>query len=872
MFYLWEPFSKAIKNYSVEEIAFSLNQAYLNITNNSPNVGYIKLFKKFSEERETLENQDIENIISLDKRKELSISGIKTNDFSMPDMTTFLIGLIWVETVGKIVDRNFGKRVYANRLSDSKITFFKPYFKAYTQFRDNSLDEMKLLIDNNDSGVTVQLDLKNCFYDVNINYLRVKVDKLLSNHDDTVENNLNYKKINDYVFEYLFKYAAEEKTSRLPIGFLPSNILINLYLSDLDKMIDRELHPRSYARYVDDMILIVQQEFDSYQEQIEIKKHIEEKLRRVVNNFNKEVNASLINEAKLHNNINGFYDKRNIEISFQKDKVMYFMISRSDDYNYIYKFMNTVKTLSSDFYKLVDVSILEEDINRAYQIVDSPTRFSEIIEIKKDKKHLSKVISAVCYTIFSDIQNDNAASVDLAIKFNKKFYDFIDDEFLLEIYDYWLSLIAIELVIVNQSNDIKEVLNNEINDFRNLKIVKRILSLIKEQSIPFITSFVSNYGEIFINQGDPVIKKIARNYLLPVFLNQELYSIEKENANSYSAMKIYEKQLNYISDRLKASEGKDIESFINKFNQLGRSDTIGIKCVLDNSESLIIGQVNILDPDKRIETYVKEGRNYDSTSETIQALNIAADQNVDMLIFPEQGVMLNSLYSVCKSAIKNNMAIIGGLDYFCMEDIILNCTFSIVPISMKTSYGSYRDCRIELSLKRYLAPAEYELFSHSNAQYSPMKHKRIYLANPREEGIHFDFRGSRHSILNCYEATDIKIRFELAEKESHFVHLVTNNKDVEFYDKLGETLARDLMCATTITNYAKYGGTQIYIPYREKYNRIVSYHKGSENVFVYSNKVNGKDLINKRFNNKNMKMKENPPKYYYRNLRGEEEC
>ena len=472
MFYLWNFSISELMN-EEQDIVDRVKLAHSRMNEIESVTGSIELFKKFSNTDDVRENEIEQRIVSLEREKQIDYCSITYNDFALMDLDTFLIGLIWVETVGNLIDNTLGDKVYANKISKSSKSFFKPYFSMYGKFRDDSLKEMKYIIDKKESAVTVQLDLEKCFYHVNLFYLKNKVEAIIDESSKLEEKESN-KRINDFVFNFLFSYNDNSKEhSRLAIGFLPSNILINLYLSELDNIIMEELHPISYGRYVDDILMVIQKDFSNNNQITSVEK-IEIKLKKIMDEFNQNVDTeaqkyfeSLPNPLSNINDYNG----KGIITGFNDKKNIYFIITKNDDYNYIYKFMNSVKTLSSDFYKLVDVSVMEEDINRAYQIVESPIKFSEILEIKKDKKHLSKIISAVCFTIFSSLQGE-IKNYELAKKFMKKFNEFIDDEFLIELYDYWFPIAAIELVSVLEKNELSVILNIDEQKFNDLIIVK----------------------------------------------------------------------------------------------------------------------------------------------------------------------------------------------------------------------------------------------------------------------------------------------------------------------------------------------------------------------------------------------------------------
>ena len=115
---------------------------------------------------------------------------------------------------------------------------------------------MDYLIDESQEGITIQLDLKRCFYNVDINYLKEKVVSFISNDKKLKNDKTN--ELNDKIFKCIMDYNEQIKQhSYLPIGFLPSNILINTYLENLDEYIINELNPLSYGRYVDDITIVL---------------------------------------------------------------------------------------------------------------------------------------------------------------------------------------------------------------------------------------------------------------------------------------------------------------------------------------------------------------------------------------------------------------------------------------------------------------------------------------------------------------------------------------------------------------------------------------------------------------------------------------
>lgn len=246
-------------------------------------------------------------------------------------------------------------------------------------------------------------------------------------------------------------------------------------------------------------------------------------------------------------------------------------------------------------------------------------------------------------------------------------------------------------------------------------------------------------------------------------------------------------------------------------------------------------------------------------------------QNSNILIFPEHGLNITDISKLVKFVKRTNIPIIGGLDYTIIDGNVINLTIGIIPFPAYYSIDDYYpDCAVIIYPKRFPAPEEFEIFSNSSCRDNPQIQRNIFIPDNKSDAINFRFKGVVHSVLNCYEATDLKIKAELSETEPDIIHMVTNNKDIDYYNSIGKTISRELMAISTITNYSKYGGTQVFIPFKERYKQMVSQHKGSDSLHVFTNKVDVEDLRIKRSDNTNMSYRQNPPRIYYGNAKGRE--
>ena len=258
----------------IENVIYEVKGSRFDIENYF--IDAIPLFKKISRSEKEVNNKDDDNLCEQEKNvisfaAENKINGaIEYNYFLLSDLKIMILGAIWVEVIGRELDNGqLSKDVYANRVSQNTSSIFKPYFEAYSDFRDASFKEVKTLIENNKTGILVQTDLSKCFYSINIGELKSKIKSFLkdSKAGETVI------RLNDYVFSVLKKYNAlqtikeyiarsssQNNINVLPIGFFPSNVLINIYLKELDKEIKSRHNPIQYGRYVDDISFVIVKE------------------------------------------------------------------------------------------------------------------------------------------------------------------------------------------------------------------------------------------------------------------------------------------------------------------------------------------------------------------------------------------------------------------------------------------------------------------------------------------------------------------------------------------------------------------------------------------------------------------------------------
>lgn len=194
-----------------------------------------------------------------------------------------ILGVLWVLTIGACLDdqrdpdnmmmyeHSYGNRLHKKLFHEEtgEVTFsphlFHPYFSQYENWRDTALRYAKERLDSKQDALILTLDLRSFFYSVHLSkgyfdsIYRLVSDKKLPRWA---------KRVHAFIYEVCKRYSDRvRKINRdrelnlgkrvfLPIGFLPSNILSNWFLTPFDKAICDSINPVYYGRYVDDIIIV----------------------------------------------------------------------------------------------------------------------------------------------------------------------------------------------------------------------------------------------------------------------------------------------------------------------------------------------------------------------------------------------------------------------------------------------------------------------------------------------------------------------------------------------------------------------------------------------------------------------------------------
>lgn len=163
----------------------------------------------------------------------------------MDSLNDSIVGAVFLDVVGRGIDKNFCKVSYGNRINekiDSEY-MYKHFWHSYRNFMYKKISWFA----KKGFKFFVKMDIKSFYPSINQENLVKKFVSLLPVKEPRVLSLVN-SMINRSVFGSLKGYG-------LPQGPICSGFLANCYLDNFDHEMEAKLGPGAYQRYVDDMTI-----------------------------------------------------------------------------------------------------------------------------------------------------------------------------------------------------------------------------------------------------------------------------------------------------------------------------------------------------------------------------------------------------------------------------------------------------------------------------------------------------------------------------------------------------------------------------------------------------------------------------------------
>lgn len=176
-----------------------------------------------------------------------------------------ILSALWIMKVGHLFDAKLQACAYGNRLRRSQngkdinpysLGSFKPYMKPFRDWRDNGIKVMRAALHEGKNIVAVTADVSSFYH---------KLDSSFMLDRGFISNRLNLKldaeqsKIHQLFIRALQVWATNTPLKMgLPVGLPASAVVANMALIDLDRVIEQQVVPLYYGRYVDDILLVME--------------------------------------------------------------------------------------------------------------------------------------------------------------------------------------------------------------------------------------------------------------------------------------------------------------------------------------------------------------------------------------------------------------------------------------------------------------------------------------------------------------------------------------------------------------------------------------------------------------------------------------
>lgn len=174
-----------------------------------------------------------------------------------------VVSALWMLKVGHQYDAKLSSCAYGNRLrrkheggiNPLSLGSFKPYLNPFRTWRDNGIEAMRTALSAGKKVVALTADVSSFYHELNPGFmLNEQFNQLFGLALSSAE-----QKLHGLFIRALQAWAQNTPLKKgLPVGLPASAVVANMALFELDSLIERQVTPLYYGRYVDDIILVME--------------------------------------------------------------------------------------------------------------------------------------------------------------------------------------------------------------------------------------------------------------------------------------------------------------------------------------------------------------------------------------------------------------------------------------------------------------------------------------------------------------------------------------------------------------------------------------------------------------------------------------
>jgi len=775
-----------------------------------------------------------------------------------------IIDVLWCMKVGTILDAQLSSNCYANRIEKrAGKNLFKLYFNQYKSWRDSGLRRAEDCLENGKSVVLLSMDIKRCFYNIKVDW------QLLFAQADSSEHYLCniIQKIHQRYFIICSEILESEKISKkncpqelVPIGLQSSRIISNWSLNKWDNKLVATLNPVYYGRYVDDMLIV-----------------LDNPPTNDVEDIGSIINHYFIKGGLLTNCENNEYKLNEMECTIRKSKLIGTYFDHMHSWAGLKSFIAELQIHNSEFKFLPTDEKGRELENTAFDILmeGSINKIRSILDVQENGTELSKYLSREIISHRLSVTPLLNTTRDQLRRFwkGRNLFDFArlweknftllfiknDKESIIQFWGQIDELIK-RVKYFNQKVQLSDKMRNNLKEYQQFAY-SNMLSLENQKEADKWKLDASSFNSKIYECAGRVRKcNFSRlQYIVWPFLQFSNYAGNLAQLDMRSVM-VYlqsnEIQINtgfrflYDDERQVYRILRNIaegSANITNLKDLGLKESIEkkhskiIPICLDELNSLRNDDITIAIANLQVkESNIKASYealygnpNVESGrwQEMSKLLNLAVEEKCDLLILPEVSIPWMWLPLMVSHARRRKLGLVFGLEHLVVEKnrkkYITNTVVAALPY---LNNGSVQ-CAVIARSKNHYSPYEKSEF------------KRLHyrLLSPRPHKYHLiKWRGMSFTIFNCFELTDIQQR-GLFRGNIDALFAVEWNRDISYFSNIVESAAVDIHCTIIQTNTSEYGDSRIYSPYHEAHKRDIIRVKGGNNTTVLKTMLNFKD-------------------------------
>ena len=236
----------------------------------------------------------------------------------------------------------------------------------------------------------------------------------------------------------------------------------------------------------------------------------------------------------------------------------------------------------------------------------------------------------------------------------------------------------------------------------------------------------------------------------------------------------------------------------------------------------------------------------------LRATHLKGEGGLDLLILPELSVHVDDLQILRQFAIANKTIILAGLVYHeaRVGDGLPLVNSAVWLLPERTATGGH-SIRVVEQGKQYLSPEEV----HRGLDLRSFRRSQWLIGYPWSP-----FGQDRHLWLTasvCYDATDLSLTADLRGTSDVYI-IPARNRDVSTFDKMALALHYHMFQMVIVANYGKFGGSNAYVPYKDRFKRQVFHLHGQPQAAIAFLEIDSiRDFLNRQPNTPNPRTSRN---------------